>query len=82
MFSRDGQRLASCSDDKTVRLWNVSTRKMFCDPLYGNTSRVSSVKFSPDMKQLVTGESVRSQMDLRAGITMLARWRRWLDKIL
>ena len=61
MFSRDGQCLASCSDDKTVRLWDVSTRRMSCDPLYSNTSRVSSVKFSPDMKQLVTGESVPSQ---------------------
>jgi WD40 repeat protein len=61
VFSRDGQQLASCSDDQTVRLWNVSTGKKFCDPLYGNTSYVSSVKFSPDMKQLVAGESVSSQ---------------------
>jgi WD40 repeat protein len=61
VFSRDSQQLASCSDDQTVRLWNVSTGKKSCDPLYGSTSYVSSVKFSPDMKQLVTGESVPSQ---------------------
>ncbi len=60
-FSKDGQQLASCSNDHTVRLWNVSTGKMICDPLYGNTSFVSSVKFSPDMKQLVSGKSVPSK---------------------
>lgn len=61
MFSRDSQQLASCSDDLTIRLWNVSTGKKSCDPVYGNTSGVSSVKFSPDMKQLVTGKSCSSE---------------------
>lgn len=57
-FSKDGQLLASCSDDQTVRLWNVPTGTESCDPLYG--PYVSSVKFSPDMKQLVTGKPVPS----------------------
>lgn len=48
--------LASGSDDYTIRLWNVQTGKKICDPLYGHTYYVSSVKFSPDMKQLLVGE--------------------------
>ena len=57
-FSKDGQLLASGSEDHTVCLWNVRTGKKFCDPLYGHTYFVSSVRFSPDMKQLITGNSI------------------------
>jgi WD40 repeat protein len=68
VFSSDSQQLASCSDDQTVRLWSVSTGKKFCDTLYGNTSGVRSVKFSPDMKQLVTGEPFHPRIDPRGVI--------------
>ena len=60
-FSKDSQLLASGSDDYSVRLWNVQTGKKICDPLYGHTFYVSSVKFSPDMKQLLVGEFVAHQ---------------------
>ena len=72
-FSKDGQILASCGEDQTVRLWNVHTGRKICDPLYGNTSTVSSVKFAPDMKQLVTGEPIHLRANLCV-INMLARW--------
>jgi len=60
-FSKDGQLLASGSEDCTVRLWNVRTGKKTCDPLYGHTSYVSSVKFSVDMKQLITGKPISTK---------------------
>ena len=55
-FSMDGQLLASGSEDTTVCLWNVRTGKKFCDPLYGHTSSVSSIRFSPGMTQIITGK--------------------------
>ena len=57
-FSKNGKLLVSGSDDYTVRLWDVQTGKMICDPLRGHTYSVSSVRFSPDMKQLLVGEFV------------------------
>jgi WD40 repeat protein len=44
----------------TVRLWDAQTGKRLCDPLYGHTVDVSSVKFTPGMKQLITGAPVPS----------------------
>jgi WD40 repeat protein len=57
-FSGNGEILASGSDDGTVCLWNVKTGKNICGPLRGDMydSDVSSVTFSPDMKQLIIGE--------------------------
>ncbi|WP_438044392.1 WD40 repeat domain-containing serine/threonine protein kinase [Sorangium sp. So ce128] len=45
--SPTGQQLASCSDDKTVRLWNISTGElMFTGKEHSD--RVRSVAFSPN----------------------------------
>ena len=46
-FSPDGKTLLSSSEDKTVRLWDVETRK----PLHtfkAHTGHVTSVSFAPD----------------------------------
>ena len=47
-FSPDGHRLATASDDYTVRLWDTDTRKPVGLPLIGHIGEVGSVAFSPD----------------------------------
>ncbi|MBW4610622.1 MAG: AAA-like domain-containing protein [Hassallia sp. WJT32-NPBG1] len=52
-FSPDGKTLAFASDDKTIKLWNLETKKQITT-LNGHSSRVLSVTFSPDGKTLAS----------------------------
>ena len=54
VFSPDGSRVASGSDDNTVRVWEVQTGQ--CQhTLEGHSSSVLSVAFSPDGSRVASG---------------------------
>ncbi len=60
-WSPDGETLASCSEDKTIRLWDVANGYALRE-LRGHTKRVYGVAWSPDGERLCSGgwdETVR-----------------------
>ncbi len=58
-FSPDGKRLATGSDDKSAKIWDLDSGKALTT-LEGHTSAVWSVAFSPDGKRLATGSLDKS----------------------
>ncbi|KAJ7083547.1 WD40 repeat-like protein [Mycena epipterygia] len=54
-FSPDGARIASGSEDWTVRVWDAQTGAVVTGPFEGNTSVITSVHFSPDGRFVVSG---------------------------
>jgi WD40 repeat protein len=52
-FCPDGNRVATASNDRTVRLWNATTGQEII-AIYGHENWVRSVDFSPDGTRVVT----------------------------
>jgi WD40 repeat protein len=58
VFSRDGRRLLSASDDRTARLWNLDDGNSV--ELLGHDDDVRSARFSADEQSVVTAAMDRS----------------------
>lgn len=54
-WSPDSKVVASGSDDKLIRLWDIETGKSFPTPLQGHHNYVYSLAFSPKGNMLVSG---------------------------
>ena len=54
IFSPDGQRIVTGSDDQTARVWEAASGQELLT-LKGHSSRILCVAFSPDGQRIVTG---------------------------
>jgi WD40 repeat protein len=59
-FSPEGKRLLSGGFDKTLRLWDLASRKLLASALVPQSNIIRYLMFSPDGKQLLAGSDNNS----------------------
>ncbi|CAE6418425.1 unnamed protein product [Rhizoctonia solani] len=60
VFTPDGTRLVSGSEDKTIRIWNVSDGSPVGNPFKGHTQGIRSVVVSPNGTRIASGSNDRT----------------------
>jgi len=76
VFSPDGQRLASCASDSTIRFWEVTTGQELLS-LWRDEGVFWALAFSPDGGTLATGSSSDGRLQVwRAATEQEVRARR------
>lgn len=54
-YSPDGKKIATCSDDHIISIWDAENGERLLEPLEGHTGVVMSIEFSPGGGFLVSG---------------------------
>jgi WD40 repeat protein len=58
-FSPDGERCATCGDDRTIRLWETATRALLYCLTEAHRNDITSVQFSSDRRLVSAGRDQR-----------------------
>jgi len=58
-FSPDGKSIATGSEDRTIRIWDIASRKVR-HAFHGHRSEIYSLAFSPDGRFLMSGSGDRT----------------------
>jgi WD40 repeat protein len=59
-FSLDGKKIVSCSEDRTIRVWDAQTGNPVLGPLKMYNYGVPCVAFSPNGRRIASGSSNRT----------------------
>ena len=54
-YSPNGTRIATGSNDRMIRIWDVETGTVVGKPLTGHSGEVKSVAYSPDGHHIISG---------------------------
>ena len=54
-YSPDGKKIATCSDDRMISIWDADNGDRVLECLEGHTGAVLSIEFSPGGNFLVSG---------------------------